>query len=213
MPQLPPTVVSTAKLYRCAIHLARPVKQIPRQPTALNWLVISLRRNLEMSTTATGTSLRPPSVETVIKHRRPLRNVHKDIVEHITPLDRLALWITVRVGSMGFFLVIFGWTVCWLGWNLLAPPALQFDPPMGFVFWLFISNVIQILLMPLIMVGQNLLGRDAEARAEHDLEVNVRAEQEIEVILRHLEYQNALLIAMVQKLGIEPDEKLQSGRP
>jgi hypothetical protein len=29
-----------------------------------------------------------------------------------------------------------------------------------------------------------------------------RAEQEIEVILRHLEYQNTMLIAMIKKLGI-----------
>jgi hypothetical protein len=33
--------------------------------------------------------------------------------------------------------------------------------------------------------------------------VNVRAEREIEVILRHLEYQNTMMIAMVQKLGID----------
>jgi uncharacterized membrane protein len=104
---------------------------------------------------------------------------------------------------MAFFLCILGWTVCWLGWNLLAPAAWRFDPPMAFVFWLFISNVIQILLMPLIMVGRNLLDHHAEVRAEHDLEVNVRAEPEIEVILRHLKYQSTMLIAMVQKLGIE----------
>jgi uncharacterized membrane protein len=155
--------------------------------------------------------MQPPSIEAVIERRRPLRNVHQEVLQSISPLDRLALWITVRVGSMGFFLSIFGWTVCWLGWNVLAPAAWQFDPPMAFVFWLFISNVIQILLMPLIMVGQNLMGRHAEVRAEHDLEVNVRAEQEIEVILRHLEYQNTMLIAMVQKLGI--DAGLHNGRP
>jgi uncharacterized membrane protein len=156
-----------------------------------------------MSTTSPATVLQPPSVEAVIKRRSPLRNKHKEVLETITPLDRLALWITVRVGSMGFFLTIFGWTVCWLGWNVLAPPAWQFDPPMAFVFWLFISNVIQILLMPLIMVGQNLQSRHGEVRAENDLEVNVRAEREIEAILRHLEYQNTMLIAMVQKLGID----------
>jgi uncharacterized membrane protein len=155
--------------------------------------------------------MQPPSVEAVIKRRRPLRNVHKEVLQAISPLDRLALWITVRVGSMGFFLTILGWTVCWLGWNVLAPTGWQFDPPMAFVFWLFISNVIQILLMPLIMVGQNLMGRHAEVRAEHDLDVNVRAEEEIEVILRHLEYQNTMLIAMVQKLGI--DAGLRNGRP
>jgi len=166
-----------------------------------------------MSTTSPAAPLQPPLVEEVIKRRRPLRNVHEEVIVTITPLNRLALWITVRVGSMGFFLGIFGWTAIWLGWNLLAPPAWQFDPPMAFVFWLFISNVIQILLMPLIMVGQNLLGRHAELRAENDLEVNVRAEKEIEVILRHLEYQNTMLLAMVQKLGVDIETGSHHRRP
>jgi uncharacterized membrane protein len=156
-----------------------------------------------MSATLPSSLPMPPSVEEVIQNRRPPRDVHQEVLQTITPLNRLAVWITVHVGSMGFFLTILGWTTGWLGWNVLAPAALQFDPPMAFVFWLFISNVIQLLLMPLIMVGQNLLGRHAEVRAESDLEVNVRAEREIEVILRHLEYQNTLLIAMVEKLGIE----------
>jgi uncharacterized membrane protein len=166
-----------------------------------------------MSATSSAVPPPPPSIEEVIKHRRHLRNVHKAVLQTISQLDRLALWITVRVGSMGFFLAIFGWTAFWLGWNLLAPPAWQFDPPMAFVFWLFISNVIQILLMPLIMVGQNLQSRHGEARAENDLEVNVRAEREIEAILRHLEYQNTLLIAMVQKLGVEVQSGSHGRRP
>ena len=126
-------------------------------------------------------------------------------------LNKLAVWITDRVGTIGFFLIIFGWTVFWLGWNLLAPASLRFDPPMGFVFWLFISNVIQILLMPLIMLGQNIQGRHSERRAQHDLEVNVRAEQEIEVVLNHLEYQTSLLIVMVQKLGLKMEEAEAQG--
>jgi uncharacterized membrane protein len=118
-------------------------------------------------------------------------------------------WITERVGTMGFFVVIFAWTALWLGWNLLAPPELQFDPPMAFVFWLFLSNVLQMLLMPLIMVGQNIQGRHAETRAENDLQVNITAEREIEVILHHLEYQNRILIAMLETLGLNLDEVLR----
>ncbi|MGH6971434.1 MAG: DUF1003 domain-containing protein, partial [Caulobacteraceae bacterium] len=57
--------------------------------------------------------------------------------------------------------------------------------------------------MPLIMVGQNLQGAHAEARAEHDLDVNVKAEKEIELILQHLEYQNEILKSMVDKLGVD----------
>jgi len=129
------------------------------------------------------------------------RDINKEIAENIGPLERVAVWITEHVGTMGFFLVIFVWTALWLGWNLLAPPALQFDPPMAFAFWLFLSNEIQMLLMPLIILGQNIRGRHAETRAENDLEVNIKAERETEVILRHLEYQNRILIAMLERLG------------
>jgi uncharacterized membrane protein len=150
--------------------------------------------------------LLPLSLEEFKKGRLPLRDYSKPETGDETALDKLAVWITERVGTIGFFLVILAWTVLWLGWNMLAPETLRFDPPMGFVFWLFISNVIQILLMPLIMLGQNIQGRHSELRAQHDLEVNVRAEEEIEVILSHLEYQNSILIAMVQKLGVSLEE-------
>ena len=151
---------------------------------------------------------RPPSRQEVIRRRKALRNVHKEVVARVGPLDRLAVWITENVGTMGFFILVCAWTILWLGWNFLAPARLQFDPPMGFVFWLFISNLLQLLLMPLIMVGQNIQGQHAEARAEHDLEINVKAEQEIEVILNHLEQQNDMLIAMLEKQGIKLEEAL-----
>ena len=140
----------------------------------------------------------------------PLKNTHKEVQSNLSPLNRVALWITNRVGTFGFFLLIFGWTVIWLGWNTLGPAKGRFDPAMGFVLYLFICNVIQILLMPLIMVGQNLQGMHSEARAEHDLEVNIKAEQEIEVILQHLEHQNEILMAMVAKLGVDIHEVLDN---
>ncbi len=144
----------------------------------------------------------PTALEELKKHRKPLRNVHKDALKRVSKLDKLAVWITERVGTMGFFLIIFGWSLFWLSWNFLAPKQWVFDPPMGFVFWLFISNLIQILLMPLIMVGQNIQGIHSELRAEHDLAVNVKAEREITAILEHLEYQNQLLIKIVRHLNI-----------
>jgi uncharacterized membrane protein len=61
-------------------------------------------------------------------------------------------------------------------------------------------------------VGQNIIGRHAEARAEHDLEINVKAEQEIEVILHHLEHQNEILVAMLKKLGGDVSEVLAQAK-
>lgn len=156
---------------------------------------------------------RPPSLEEIVRKRKPVRNINAEHEERLSSLERIGLWITQRVGTMGFFLVILIWTSLWLGWNLLAPENLQFDPPMGFIVWLFISNLIQIFLMPLIMVGQNAQGRHAELRAENDYQINLKAEREIEVILQHLEYQNAILLTLVEKLGLRLEEIRQQEVP
>lgn len=134
------------------------------------------------------------------KIRKPIVNVNAERKSKLSRLDKFALFITKRVGSMGFFLIIFCWTVLWLSWNTLAPHNLKFDPFPAFVLWLFISNMVQIFLMPLIMVGQNLQSAHAEARAESDFNVNTKAELEIETILMHLENQNSLILQILEKL-------------
>jgi uncharacterized membrane protein len=58
--------------------------------------------------------------------------------------------------------------------------------------------MIQILLMPLIMIGQNIHGRHAEARAEADFEVNLKAEREAEVIIAYLEKQTKMLEKIIE---------------
>lgn len=156
-------------------------------------------------------SLLPPSLAHIRQRRKPVRNVNDVHAASLSGLDRLAIFITDRVGTMGFFFMIFLWTVTWCGYNILATEVTSlhwkpFDPFPAFVAYLLMSNVIQILLMPLIMVGQNVQGRHSELRAESDFEINIKAEKEIEVILHHLEYQNAVLITMLEKLGMSQDD-------
>ena len=145
----------------------------------------------------------PAPLTEMRKNRKPLRNVNIEQKQNMSRLDKLALWITNHVGTMGFFIIIFIWTICWLGWNALGPAASRFDPFPAFVLWLFLSNMIQIFLMPLIMIGQNLQSQHAEARAEADFEVNTKAELEIETILMHLENQNEIILKILKRL----DEK------
>ena len=136
-----------------------------------------------------------------LKKMRAAPQISRKQAKKLSTLDRLALLVTQKVGSMGFFLIIFFWTVAWLGWNILAPAAVRFDPYPAFVLWLFISNMIQILLLPLIMVGQNLQERNADVRAEADFEVNVRAEREIETIIQHLENQSEMIRLIQKRIG------------
>ena len=143
------------------------------------------------------------SLDELKKLRRRVINANVAHDQSFRKLERIAIWITEHVGTMGFFMIILIWTIVWLSWNIIAPKPLQFDPFPGFVLWLFISNVIQIFLMPLIMIGQNLQGRHSEIRAESDFEVNVKAEREIETILTHLENQNELILRILKHLDAD----------
>lgn len=140
------------------------------------------------------------------KLRKPVKNANVAHQETLTRLERFSLYITDHIGTMGFFFIIFVWTGFWLSWNTLAPQTVRFDPYPAFVLWLFISNMLQIFLMPLIMIGQNLQGRHAEIRAESDFEINVKAEREIEAVLLHLEHQNELILKVLAHL--EADRKV-----
>jgi uncharacterized membrane protein len=140
------------------------------------------------------------SVEDFKKEFTPIDNINHQHREKLSSINKLAVWITNRVGSMGFFFIIFIWTTTWLSWNTLAPTNIRFDPYPAFVLWLFISNMIQIFLMPLIMVGQNLQSRHSEMRAEQDFNINKKAETEIETILMHLENQNELILKILNQL-------------
>ncbi len=145
--------------------------------------------------------------------QRVTRNANIVHEKGLSALDRFAIAMTAKVGSIGFFLIIAGWTLLWTGYNILASevPALHwqaFDPFPAFVAYLLISNVIQILLMPLIMVGQNLQGRHSETRAELDFEVNQKAEKEVMATLLHLQRNTDLLLQLMQHLdcGISDEE-------
>jgi uncharacterized membrane protein len=138
-------------------------------------------------------------------------HVAKKHADSLSPLERAAVVITEKVGSMGFFLIIITWTILWCGYNILASqlPWLKwtpFDPFPAFVAYLLISNVIQILLMPLIMVGQNVQGRHADLRAENDYRVNLKAEKEVKEILARLEGQQRLMIKVLENMGAKQDE-------
>ncbi|OFY41664.1 MAG: hypothetical protein A2X18_10050 [Bacteroidetes bacterium GWF2_40_14] len=145
------------------------------------------------------------SIEEIRRSHGSIRNVNVLNKENLSAVNKIALWITNHVGSMGFFTIIFSWTALWLSWNTLAPVELRFDPFPAFVLWLFISNMIQICLMPLILIGQNLQAKHSEIHAEEEYSMNQKSEMEIETILMHLENQNELIIKILERL--EKSEK------
>ena len=127
-------------------------------------------------------------------------NVNKAHKDSLSTLERFAIVITDKVGSMGFFIIILIWTLIWMFWNIFGPEESRFDPYPAFVTWLFISNMIQIFLMPLIMIGQNLQGRHAELRAERHYKADIKADNNVAEIKKMLNEQKDIIQNILNKL-------------
>lgn len=53
----------------------------------------------------------PLSLDELKKLRKQIRNINIEHRKSLTYLDRIALWITERIGTMGFFFIILAWTM------------------------------------------------------------------------------------------------------
>jgi len=142
----------------------------------------------------------PPTLDELKHLRKKMRRTDIEQKEQLSFLERCAVFIACSIGSAGFFVILICVTILWLGWNIFAPVPLRFDPYPAFVLWLFIVNIFQLMMMPLLMISQNLNGRHSDARAEADFEINTKAEFEIEVVLQHLENQNKMILEILRRL-------------
>lgn len=122
----------------------------------------------------------PDNLISYLKGRHIPENIN---IKHRTSFklhDRLAVIITSAIGSMYavYFFIIF--VSVWILWQSLS--SNPFDP-YPFIFMIFISNIVQLILVPLIMVGQNIQNRHAQLRAEEEYQATKSIHQDIETIL------------------------------
>jgi uncharacterized membrane protein len=131
-----------------------------------------------------------------VTHREPPVQTN-DEFEKIGFNGRLGAAITRAVGTMWAFYIAAAFMA---GWMLLsAAHLISFDPyPVAFL--LFLGNIVQLLLMFVILVGQQVLGRAADRRA-------VQTYQDAEAILheclelqRHLTVQDNSLDSLIGRM-------------
>jgi len=79
--------------------------------------------------------------------------------------DRLAVGMTRVIGTMPMFYALIAWYGLWIGINLLLGPH-AFDEPWSFPILLFISNFCQLIWLPALSVGQNVMGRASADQAK-----------------------------------------------
>lgn len=115
-------------------------------------------------------------------------NPNEAVVGNYSRLDRLAIWMTGSIGTMKFTLALLTVTLLWIGYNIAAPfiGMPQVDKLPALVIYLLGVNIFGTVLMPLLMVGQNMQSRQQEAKAEQDFQNNKKALAILEQIMRDI---------------------------
>jgi uncharacterized membrane protein len=107
------------------------------------------------------------------------RNINKEHKQSLTALDRVAMFITKIVGTM--------W--CAIAFTVLAlvslPEALHGGKATT-ISWIA-QTFLQLVLLSIIMVGQNLQNRHSELRADADYETDMEAKKDIETLTKRLD--------------------------
>ncbi|NTW61954.1 DUF1003 domain-containing protein [Candidatus Saccharibacteria bacterium] len=129
------------------------------------------------------------------------RNPNQIHRESLSVNEKIALKATEIFGSMPVFYLFFVWALL-----PLLPVMAHFQPTILYVS----AGIIQLVALPLIIVGQNLQARHSEIRAEEEFRTTNSSYRDIEHILAHLDAQDEeilkqskLLKQITDKLGIK----------
>lgn len=114
------------------------------------------------------------------------------------PLGRLNAAIAVRITRIvGTMYCAYAFTVIAL---VALPAAIQQGSPTVLVNWLS-SNFLQLVLLPIIIVGQNVISAAQDARAEADHETLTALHQMSKQQIEILNGQNQILDLLRQRAG------------
>ena len=111
---------------------------------------------------------------------------HQTETEKVGFNGTFAVFITRKFGSMGTFYILIIWM---LGWMILATLGIGMfrNDQYPFTFLLFLSNLVQLLALPILAVGQQVLSRASDKQALQtfkDAEVILTLQDEIHKLIK-----------------------------
>jgi uncharacterized membrane protein len=137
----------------------------------------------------------------LIKHQHdhpPVRDLNREVDRKLTFADRVADDFSRLVGSWYFVLAQAGIMVLWVGLN-----ALNLIHPWDkypFLFLNFILSLEAAVWVSVVLMAVNRLADRDRLRAQHDYELNVKAEEELKALMNHLMHQDEILLQIVNRL-------------
>ena len=121
------------------------------------------------------------------KNIEAIARLEKKSAQRHTPGERIAEMVTRVAGGVVFIVLHVIWFVLWISANIGIIPGITPWDPFPFSFLTLVVSLEAIFLSLLVLMTQNRLTRDADKRAQLDLQINMLAEQESTATLRLLE--------------------------
>ena len=136
-------------------------------------------------------------------HRKPVaRDWHADFDAGLTLGQRVADRVAAFGGSWTFILLFLGFMGVWM---LLNSAGKSFDP-FPFILLNLILSMLAALQAPVIMMSQNRQAAKDRVDAQHDYEINMKAELEILALhtkLDHLKEQQWVTLIELQERQLD----------
>lgn len=128
-------------------------------------------------------------------HQHQPRNVNEvHAAERLGINDRIAVWISKNVGTM-----ICAYVFAFIGIASLVG-ALTGNALLAVTFGALSSYFLQLVLLPIIMVGQNVLSRHSELQADEMFNTTMSTYHDIEQVMQHLAAQDSELLRHARML-------------
>ena len=135
------------------------------------------------------------------KHEHPpVKNVNEIFREQLTSGQIASDWVAWIVGSWSFILIQSFILAIWVVLNITA--VLRHWDPYPFILMNLILSLQAAYTAPIIMMSQNRQTAKDRVEAHNDYLINLKAEEEIHVVLENLSAQNQAL-ATIQQTIIE----------
>ncbi|MHB8914807.1 MAG: DUF1003 domain-containing protein [Thiobacillus sp.] len=134
---------------------------------------------------------------------KAIARLEKRAAQKHTYGERLAETVTQLAGSVQFIVIHVVWFLFWIAANANLIPGIAPWDPFPYSFLTLVVSLEAIFLSLLVLMTQNRLTRDADKRAQLDLQINMLAEQESTATLQMLE-------KICQHLGVNIECEIQA---
>ncbi|HLZ94076.1 MAG TPA: DUF1003 domain-containing protein [Candidatus Dormibacteraeota bacterium] len=143
----------------------------------------------------------------LIRHQHdhpPVRDLNREVDRKQSQADRIGADFARLVGGWIFILAQVGLVLVWIVLNVIG--ALAHWDAYPFLLLNFVLSLEAVLWVSLVLMALNRMYDRDRLRAQHDYELDVKAEEEIKALMNHLMHQDEILLQIVNRLDRSDSE-------